>query len=484
MTTSREGDCPHPHPRVPFSGDGSILDLGSAGGCYELRKRLGRGGMAEIYLARRLGTEGFARDVAVKRIISERQHDEVYRRMFLDEARLVSRLTHRNIAQVFDFQYQERDNAFYLVMEYIDGQSLRDLMSLSQRIGRPLPQGFALYVAAELAAALHHAHSATDDNGRALGIVHRDITPHNVMLTAEGDVKLLDFGIALSSIAGRERTASGIIKGKAAYMSPEQALGDGSLDGRSDLFSLGILLFEMLTGTNLFDAGTETRTLLCITQADPAHLRKALKTLSPRVRNILEKALARNREDRYPTVDTFRTAIRGYMHSTGILYGPEEAAATLGRLMKVSAAAKLFVTPSAPPFSSAAPEAEHTKPIAEVSPSNRRGRRALALLGVAVASALGFLLLTLPQQPSAEQPVKERLSAMPASTALPTTEVAEPVDMTPKPSPTPSPRTTLPRQPAPLLMLTHPPPPPVEATAVPRRKLLRNMAMELADTPP
>ena len=120
------------------------------------------------------------------------------------------------------------------------------------------------------------------------------------MLTAEGDVKLLDFGIALSSMEGRERTSTGIIKGKAAYMSPEQALGDGDLDGRSGLFSLGVLLVELITGKNLFEAGSETRTLLRITQADPSHIYAALRRLSPRLRIMLRKALARDREDRYP----------------------------------------------------------------------------------------------------------------------------------------------------------------------------------------
>ncbi|WP_163778704.1 protein kinase domain-containing protein [Myxococcus vastator] len=382
---------------------GAVLELGGSSGSYELVRRLGKGGMAEVHLGRRLGTEGFERPVAIKRIIAERRSDSSYRKMFLDEARLAARLVHRNIAQVFDLHANA--DGFYLVMEYVPGTSLRDLIAMSSTKGRAFTEAFALYVTSELAAALHYAHAATDATGKPLGIVHRDVTPHNVMISESGDVKLLDFGIALSAVPDRERTSTGFIKGKYAYMAPEHALAEPNLDGRADLFSLGLVLVELLTWRRIFEEPSTAATLLRVTTASQEDITAAIKQLPEALQDLIRKALARKRDDRHASCEAFRAELRKYMKAAGILgFGPEEAAAELKALatdtprgttpsrraarptpaapppaaVPPAAAARVAAAPAAatasPPPAVAAPP-----PAAPARASDTRQRRMLAL---------------------------------------------------------------------------------------------------------
>lgn len=335
-----------------------VTTLRTAAGTYQILKRLGEGGMGEVFHAKRIGAASIELEVAIKRVRTNTKRDDEFRRMFLDEARIAARLRHRNIAQVYDVV--EFEEGFLLVMEYVTGQSLRDVIVTSMRKGRFLSPPFALYVAAEVADALHYAH-ALDDNGRALGIVHRDVTPHNVMLSDGGDVKLLDFGIAISNLEGRERTGTGILKGKASYMSPEQALGE-PLDGRSDQFALGIVLLEMLTSRRVFEVkSNDTATIMKIANASPRDVDQAVSQLAPPLREILKRALAKDRNERFATCAEFAFALRDYMSSVREVYGAHQAAAELRSLGGAPDAPRAQQAPSAPsPVGSDAP-AEGTK---------------------------------------------------------------------------------------------------------------------------
>ena len=237
---------------MPFpqaSPDRLTPPLAAQVGRYAVVRRLAVGGMAEVYLARARGPHGFARQVVLKRIRPELARTGQFRRMFADEARVAAHLQHVNIAHVLDVG--DEDGEPYLVMEYVEGHDVHAL--LKDAGGRGLPIHVAAAIGLGVAAGLDHAHRRRDGEGRPLGIVHRDVSPSNVMVAFDGNVKLLDFGVAKAQGA-REVTRAGTVKGKLEYMSPEQALGL-PVDQRSDLFSLGTLLHELLVGTRPFADG-------------------------------------------------------------------------------------------------------------------------------------------------------------------------------------------------------------------------------------
>ncbi|MCC7537405.1 MAG: protein kinase [Deltaproteobacteria bacterium] len=222
-------------------------------GRYRLVERIGSGGMAEVYRATTEGAQGFVREVCIKRILPVFAGETDFVRMFVHEAQITARLQHANIATVFDFA--EHDGVHFLVMELVDGPDLRRLLTALTALREPMPLDVALYVTRGMLEALHHAHGRTDTDGRSLDLVHRDISPHNVLVSYAGEVKLTDFGIAKARTLGL-RTRTGQIKGKLAYMAPEQALGR-ALDARTDLWAVGVVLFEMLAGERPFQASTD-----------------------------------------------------------------------------------------------------------------------------------------------------------------------------------------------------------------------------------
>ncbi|HEU5055804.1 MAG TPA: serine/threonine-protein kinase [Kofleriaceae bacterium] len=236
-------------PRPQAFPDRRAAPLSGQIGRYDIVRRLAVGGMAEVYLARVRGQHGFARSVVLKRIRPELSRTGQFQRMFADEARVAAHLSHVNIAQVLDVG--EENGESYLVMEYVDGRDVHAL--LADAGGAGLPIHVAAAIAMGVAAGLDHAHRRRDADGRPLDIVHRDVSPSNVMVAFDGNVKLLDFGVAKAQGA-REVTRAGTVKGKVEYMSPEQALGL-AVDQRSDLFSLGTLLFELLVGARPYDDG-------------------------------------------------------------------------------------------------------------------------------------------------------------------------------------------------------------------------------------
>ena len=266
-------------------------------GRYELHDRLGEGGMAEVWRATAHGDAGFTRRVAVKRLFA-READPGFERMFLDEARLTSRLHHQGIVSILDFGIEA--GRPFQVLELVDGFDASRLARAGREQGQPLPTGLALHLCAEVGHALHFAHRATDDAGAPLNIVHRDVSPQNVLLSRAGDVKLSDFGIAFAE--GRlEKTVGGVARGKPAYMAPEQAVR-GAMDGRTDVFALGCVLHALLTGESPL---RDENALIDLLSGIELRLSDALPT---EVREVIARATKRQRQDRFPSAEAMALA--------------------------------------------------------------------------------------------------------------------------------------------------------------------------------
>src|SRR3954447_5440678 len=263
-------------------------------GRYKIIKRVADGGMAEIFLATQLGREGVAKPVILKRIHSTIYADPQFRNMFIDEAHISMSLSHSNIAQVLDLGVSA--GRYFLALELVDGWDLGRVLHRAATAGVRLPRELALYVTAEVCRALAYAHSKADGQ-TPLGIVHRDVSPHNILLSDQGEVKLTDFGIA-KAMNKREQTGTGVVKGKVAFMSPEQALGK-SIDARSDLFSLGTILYLVMTRTRPFEAPTELETLLRVQKGEFPPPETVAPDLEPEVAAIIATAMRTNPADRY-----------------------------------------------------------------------------------------------------------------------------------------------------------------------------------------
>ncbi len=297
-------------------------------GPYELIERLATGGMAEVYLARRAGPHGFQKVVAVKRILPQLARDTDFVAMFVDEARVCARLSHPNIVQVFDFGEQEGE--LYMAMEFVDGTTGARLIRAAAAKGEELPLDVCLHVALSVLRGLDYAHGARDEEGRPLGLVHRDVSPGNVLMDRSGAVKLTDFGIARASEFER-RTDVGQLKGKLGYMSPEQVVGR-ELDARSDLFTLGIVLAEMVVLRPLFSGGTEMEVLMRIRDADLSAIDRAADRVPDDVRTVLFRALAKDPLQRYASALAFADALEDIVRRRRLQVGPAKLAAWIERL--------------------------------------------------------------------------------------------------------------------------------------------------------
>ena len=274
-------------------------------GKFELLDQIGHGGMATVHRALLRGMGGFERQVVIKRILPELASDDHFVKMFIAEAKLSAQLDHPNIVQIYDFGVV--DKTYYLAMEFLEGVTLLNFIKKHGK-GDPVPPSGAAYVIHQVCLGLHYAHCLERD-GRPLGLVHRDVSPANVMLTAHGGVKVLDFGIAKAVEAiEREDTRTGTLKGKWSYMAPEQVEGK-DVTPRSDIFSAGIMFWEMLTARRLFKAKTDYLTLSNVVRAKVP----PISTFRPDVPEIFDrvcaKALARDPDDRYQTADEMADAL-------------------------------------------------------------------------------------------------------------------------------------------------------------------------------
>ena len=302
-------------------------------GRYQILDRVAVGGMAELYKATLQGDHGFAKLVAIKKILPHLANDQQFVEMFIDEARLTAQLDHRHIVQVFELG-TDADTP-YIAMQYVDGVDVLALLRECARAQIRLPPDLAAVIARDVLDALDYAHNAVDVNGKALKIVHRDISPGNVLLSWRGDVKLTDFGIARAA-ERRHKTEAGTLKGKYGYMSPEQVSG-GEIDSRSDLFSVGILLAEMVMARRLFTSTNDLDILLMVRDARLDRLHKYASEFPVELRVLCVRALQRRPEDRWQSAAQFRDALDEWLRRTTRV-GPRELAGLLGKVINAPTA--------------------------------------------------------------------------------------------------------------------------------------------------
>ena len=302
-------------------------------GRYHLLDRIAFGGMAEIYRAKTFDTDGHVHLVAVKRVLAHLAEDQSFIEMLLDEAKIAGQLHHPNVAQVYEFSHAHGE--YFIAMEHVDGKDLRSILERCRNKKRTMAPHHAAYIAAEIATALHAAHAAVDAKGKPLRIVHRDVSPSNVIASYTGEVKLCDFGIAKATLS-KVNTKTGVIKGKVKYMSPEQALGR-KLDNRSDIFSLGACLYEMLTRIPPFTAANEMDLLIKVRDAKF----RPISEINPRVPKELEaiasRCLARSRSNRYQNAKEISNDLRDFLAK----YKPDYSRSHLGRYVRKNFATEI-----------------------------------------------------------------------------------------------------------------------------------------------
>jgi len=301
------------------AGAGALL--GKRLGKYEILALLALGGTAEIYLARIAGAAGFEKYVVVKCLHDHLADDPEFVKMFLDEARLAACLDHSNIVQTMELG--EHENRYFMVMEFLAGLSLAMVVRrATERLqGGRIPVQLVLNIVAQSCAGLHYAHERTS-SGKPLNIVHRDISPQNLVISFEGVVKVVDFGIAKAELR-ETKTRSGTIKGKFAYMSPEQCIAT-NVDRRTDVFALGVIAHELLTGHRLFKRASPYETYQAVIECNVPPPSAQNHELDPSIDPIIMRAVAKNKEDRYPTAEAFGDAILGYLHHRGKGSGPND----------------------------------------------------------------------------------------------------------------------------------------------------------------
>jgi len=296
-------------------------------GPYQLVDRVAIGGMAEVFKAKRAGVEGFEKIVAVKRILPHLSENKEFLDMFVDEAKMVAGLAHPNIVQIFDLGRIEK--SYYIAMEYVHGRDLRTIMRRAREKGLRMPLDLSLRVMGQVCAALEYAHRKKDDKGRPMQIVHRDVSPQNILISFEGDVKLVDFGIAKAATKA-SNTDRGALRGKLLYMSPEQAWGR-PIDRRSDVFSLGIVLYEMVTETKPFvGAGTEVSILELVRQCVITPAREINPRVPEPLDRVIMKALAREPDERYQDAGQMQRGLERFLRER-----PPVSARDLARFLEL-----------------------------------------------------------------------------------------------------------------------------------------------------
>lgn len=300
-------------------------------GPYELQKRIAVGGLAEIWLARKGGLLGFEQLYALKFLLPQHAQSAEQRSWMVDEARLTARLDHPNIIKVHDLA--EADGTLYVAMEYVQGLDLSKLVARANEHGEHIPLEVAAFVAGEVCAALDYAHTRTDASGASLQIVHRDISPQNLLLGVGGEVKLIDFGVAMTASGGRMDTKTGIIKGKLQYMAPEYAVG-ARQDARSDLFSLGLCLYEMITGRSAYDSHNPAQLIAAVKNASFDAPRRQRPDLPPDLEQIVLTALRKDSDARFGSALEMQRALSSFVARHAPNFTKVELAAYIARMLE------------------------------------------------------------------------------------------------------------------------------------------------------
>ena len=296
-------------------------------GRYQLLKKLAVGGMAEIWLARQQGLEGFSKLLVIKRILPHLAENDEFVKMFLDEARIAARLNHANVVQIFDLG--SAGEHYFIAMEYLHGEDARRVWKQAEQGGHPMPLAMACRIVIDACAGLDYAHKRVDETGRPLHIVHRDVSPQNIIVTYEGNVKVVDFGIA-KAVDQISVTRSGVVKGKYSYMSPEQASGSRTIDHRTDQFALGIVLYELLTGARLFKRSTDLETLRAVDRCQVMPMSQVNSRVPESLDPIVLKALSHDPDQSYPDCRAFQMALDGWLLENRIPSSSAELAQFMG----------------------------------------------------------------------------------------------------------------------------------------------------------
>jgi serine/threonine protein kinase len=282
---------------------------------YRITERIAAGGMAEVFKGVAESIQGFRKNVAIKRVLPALTKNKKFVAMFLDEARLSLHLQHANIVQVFDIGHA--DETYFIVMEFVDGVDLKQLIEWRRRINRLLTIGQTVYIIMEACKGLAYANDAVHpETGRPLGIVHRDVSPPNVLLSRNGEIKVTDFGLAKAAVQV-ETTDPGVVKGKMSYLSPEAARGE-EVDRRADIFAVGILLYEMLTGKRLFYGESDYQTVELVRASRIPPIGTQNPEVEPELEEIVRKSLARRPDDRFQSATDLQDALAQYLFSRGL----------------------------------------------------------------------------------------------------------------------------------------------------------------------
>jgi len=357
-------------------------------GRYELVRKIATGGMAELFLAKFSGPGGFEKRCALKQILPQFVGDEEFKRMFQNEARVAAMFDHPNLVQIFELDEDPETKRFYIAMELINGMDLRQLQNLAREQGQQIPPELAAWMISQSLDGLAYAHDFKDSEGNRLNLVHRDISPQNILVSYEGAIKVVDFGIVKAS-SNEGKTQTGMLKGKIAYMSPEQALGE-KLDARSDLFAVGICLYELIAGVKPFRGANEIMTLRAILEQDAPPITNFIPDCPRGIERAIYRSLAKNRDERYQDAREFQIDLASVLRQTPMPIdrhvfsefmktltecGTDRFDSTRLKIPRISTAAELEPTPNPLHFagSQASVAPEHQVAVAQAQAAANTG---------------------------------------------------------------------------------------------------------------
>jgi tRNA A-37 threonylcarbamoyl transferase component Bud32 len=416
---------------------------------YDLIAEIASGGMATVFLANLSGVGGFRRFVAIKRLHPHLAKEQEFVEMFLDEARLAAGIHHPHVVPILEVGASER--GYYLVMEYIEGDTLARLLARAATSGHKLPSTIGTRVVVDMLSGLHAAHELRDEHGNPTELVHRDVSPQNILVGIDGNTRITDFGVARAA-SRLSATRAGQLKGKIAYMAPEQAVGDPSVDRRADIFSSGIVLWEVLAARRLFKAENEAATLSRVISEPIPDICAVNPEIDPAVGAVVMKALARDRDDRYSTCQDFADELERTARAAGAIASSREVATYVGEVIGQEIAQQREAVrgwlarsePSqampaeiveighatAPPGGPATVPGEHSGMIASPlgAPVLETGGRSKAPLIIAGAAAAGFVIVGLLVMLLRKEEARPALAApqMPSSAVAAPTPAAVP----------------------------------------------------------